>query len=152
MIKDFVSRQLAVWPLAADNFAALEKVHVRELDVNGLAVRLQFNPARMISSAAKLDKADIAKRKCFLCEENRPDVQMKVPFAFALVAAAAGAVFASDGAVSVAESAAIALGTGGYAASTDRSDALEARYRSIDESEAIAIKSTKPSGFFILVR
>ena len=80
MIKDFVSRQLAVWPLAADNFAALEKVHVRELDVNGLTVRLQFNPARMISSAAKLDKADIAKRKCFLCEENRPDVQMKVPF------------------------------------------------------------------------
>ena len=79
-IHTFVTEQLAVWPLAADNFTALENVYVREVEVNGLTVRLQFNPARMISSAAKLTKEDIAKRKCFLCEQNRPEVQKNIPF------------------------------------------------------------------------
>ena len=79
-IHTFVTGQLAIWPLAADNFAALEGVHVREIEVNGLTVKLQFNPARMISSAAKLGKEDIAKRKCFLCEQNRPEVQVCMPF------------------------------------------------------------------------
>ena len=79
-IHEFVRDQLSVWPLAADNFKALESVHVREVTVNGLTVKLQFNPARMISSAAKLTKEDIAKRRCFLCEENRPDVQKNIPF------------------------------------------------------------------------
>lgn len=78
-IHTFVADQLSVWPLAADNFAALANVHVREVEVNGLTVRLQFNPARMISSAAKLNKEDIARRKCFLCEQNRPAVQMNIP-------------------------------------------------------------------------
>ena len=79
-IHTFVTDQLSVWPLAADNFKALDSVHVKELDVNGLKIKLQFNPARMISSAAKLTKEDIAKRRCFLCEENRPDVQTNIPF------------------------------------------------------------------------
>lgn len=79
-ISQFVQEQLATWPLASDNHRALENVHVREVDVNGLTVRLQFNPARMISSAAKLSKEDIAKRRCFLCVENRPSVQMNIPF------------------------------------------------------------------------
>lgn len=79
-IHTFVIDQLTTWPLAADNFKALENVLVREVEVGGLTVRLQFNPARMISSAAKLNKEDIAKRKCFLCEENRPEVQTNIPF------------------------------------------------------------------------
>ncbi len=79
-IHTFVSDQLSTWSLAADNYKALGNVHVREIDVNGLTVRLQFNPARMISSAAKLSKEDIARRKCFLCVENRPPVQVNIPF------------------------------------------------------------------------
>ena len=79
-IHTFVTEQLTTWPLAAENFAALADVHVREIEVNGLTVRLQFNPARMISSAARLTKEDIARRKCFLCEQNRPPVQKNIPF------------------------------------------------------------------------
>ena len=79
-IHTFVQEQLSTWSLAADNFKALEKVNVRTVDVNGLTIRLQFNPARMISSAAKLSKEDIARRKCFLCRENRPSVQMNIPY------------------------------------------------------------------------
>jgi len=79
-IKEFFSDQLSAWPLASDNFKALENVLVREVEVRGLTVRLQYNPARMISSAAKLNKEDIAKRRCFLCEQNRPAEQRWIKF------------------------------------------------------------------------
>ena len=79
-IHQFVQDQLSTWTLAADNFKALAGVHTKEMNINGLTVQLQFNPARMISSAAKTSKEDLAKRKCFLCRENRPDVQMNIPF------------------------------------------------------------------------
>ena len=79
-IHKFVGDQLSRWPLACDNFRALKTVRVRELNVGGLTVKLQFNPARMISSAAKLNKEDIAKRRCFLCRENRPPEQIMIKF------------------------------------------------------------------------
>ena len=79
-IHKFVGDQLSRWPLACDNFRALKNVLVREVEVGGLTVKLQFNPARMVSSAAKLTKEDIAKRKCFLCRENRPEVQTFIKF------------------------------------------------------------------------
>lgn len=78
-IHTFVTDQLATWSVAADNFAALADVREREVQVNGLTIKLQFNPARMISSAAKLTKEDIARRRCFLCEQNRPAVQKNIP-------------------------------------------------------------------------
>ena len=79
-IYKFVGDQLSRWPLACDNFRALKNVQVREIEVGGLTVKLQFNPARIISSAAKLSKEEIAARKCFLCRENRPQEQMLLKF------------------------------------------------------------------------
>ena len=40
----------------------------------------QFNPARLVSTGAKIDKATLAKRPCFLCEKNRPVEQIVLPF------------------------------------------------------------------------
>lgn len=79
-IHKFVGDQLSRWNLACENFRALKNVRVREMDAGGLTVKLQFNPARMISSAAKLSKEDIAKRRCFLCRENRPPEQIMIKF------------------------------------------------------------------------
>ncbi len=79
-IDKFVGDQLSRWPLACGNFRALKNVRVRELDAGGLTVKLQYNPARMVSSAAKLDREAIAKRRCFLCRENRPPEQMMMKF------------------------------------------------------------------------
>jgi SpoIID/LytB domain protein len=79
-IHKFVGDQLSCWPLACDNFRALKNVRVREIEVGGLTVKLQFNPARIVSSAAKLSKEDIARRRCFLCRENRPDIQKFIRF------------------------------------------------------------------------
>ena len=55
-IHKFVGDQLSRWPLACENFRLLKNVQTREVEVGGLTVRLQFNPARMVSSAAKLSK------------------------------------------------------------------------------------------------
>ncbi len=79
-ITKFVGDQLSRWPLACENFRALKNVRVREMDAAGLTVRLQHNPARMISSAARLSSEDIAKRRCFLCRENRPPEQIMMKF------------------------------------------------------------------------
>lgn len=75
LINDFIAAQIAEWPMAAGNFAALADVKVKELVVDGMPIKVQFNPARMVSSAAKVDAASLKARKCFLCSENRPDVQ-----------------------------------------------------------------------------
>lgn len=71
----FIHDQLSRWPLACENFRALKGVEVKNFKVGNLDVRAQFNPARIISSAAKTDKASLEKRKCFLCPENRPPEQ-----------------------------------------------------------------------------
>lgn len=75
LINSFIAEQIAEWPMAAGNFAALKDVEVKDLDVDGMHIKVQFNPARMVSSAAKVDAASLKARKCFLCAENRPDVQ-----------------------------------------------------------------------------
>ncbi len=75
-IYNFINDQLSRWPLACGNFRALKHVHIRDLKVGRLSVKAQFNPARIISSAAKTDNASLKKRPCFLCPENRPKEQI----------------------------------------------------------------------------
>ncbi|MDE6040744.1 MAG: DUF4922 domain-containing protein [Muribaculaceae bacterium] len=74
-VNTFIAEQIAEWPQAAGNFEALKDVKVKDLDVDGMHIKVQFNPARMVSSAAKVDAASLKARKCFLCEANRPEVQ-----------------------------------------------------------------------------
>lgn len=77
-IEKLIASQLVDWQQAADNFRALADVKVKTLDVDGMTVRVQFNPARIVSSAAKVDSKSLKERKCFLCDENRPAVQKGV--------------------------------------------------------------------------
>ena len=74
-VERFIERQLGEWPLAAKNFAALAGVRVKTLDVDGMPIKVQFNPARIVSSGAKVDARTVAARPCFLCEANRPGEQ-----------------------------------------------------------------------------
>ena len=50
-----ISEQLAEWPMAKGNFEALGGVRVKDLDVDGMHIKVQFNPARIVSSSAKVD-------------------------------------------------------------------------------------------------
>lgn len=79
-LRTFFNDQLSCWPLACSNFRALKNVAARELEVGGLCVRLQFNPARIVSSAAKTDAASLRQRKCFLCLSGRAPEQISMRF------------------------------------------------------------------------
>lgn len=52
-----------------------EDIRTKVLNVGGVAFHVQFNAARIRSSAAKTDAVSIAHRPCFLCKENRPPTQ-----------------------------------------------------------------------------
>lgn len=75
-LSDFFHRQLDSWPMAADNFASLSTCRHRVVSVpteaGAAEITLLFNPARVRSTAAKVDAASIAARPCFLCSANRP--------------------------------------------------------------------------------
>lgn len=74
-IDAFIVKQTQQWPQAGENYSALSQVKVKELNVDGMSIKVQFNPARIVSSAAKVDAKSVQQRKCFLCAENRPAVQ-----------------------------------------------------------------------------
>ena len=57
--KQLLTDQLSVWESARDNYKALEAVQVKELTVEGCTVKIQFNPARIVSSAAKVERAQM---------------------------------------------------------------------------------------------
>ena len=69
-----LEQQLNVWPAAREAFSNLEQVQTRVLSSSGLA--LQHNPARIISTTAKVKPAEVTTRACFLCKDNRPQEQI----------------------------------------------------------------------------
>ena len=76
-MKAFFNAQLSEWQTARENHEALSRVWCRELASPKLPrpLRVQCNPARLVSTGAKIDKASIAARPCFLCAANRPKEQ-----------------------------------------------------------------------------
>lgn len=79
-IRELFHSQLEKWELARTNYKALEKVKSKDFSFGCFSVRVQFNPARILSSAAKVDAKSIQERKCFLCPQNLPVEQEGVPF------------------------------------------------------------------------
>jgi SpoIID/LytB domain protein len=90
----FFNRQLEKWEDARNRYRDLHNVKTRVLtpDFHNyddasqtsegatsslMCMKVQFNPARMVSTGASIEKKDIAQRPCFLCEANRPKEQMK---------------------------------------------------------------------------
>ena len=74
-LQRFFDRQTETWPDARRRYRELTSAETRDLD-DGTVV-LQWNPARMVSTGAKIDNRSISERPCFLCSANRPDMQMK---------------------------------------------------------------------------
>lgn len=79
-LKNFLESELTGWPLVQSNFRALAGVQTREVNIGGFPVRLQFNPARIRSTAAKVDAKSVQARSCFLCAANRPIEQKALEF------------------------------------------------------------------------
>ena len=79
-MQGLIDRQLAGWPEAARRYRDLREVKTKEITIGGMPVRVQYNPARAVSTLARTDAASIAARPCFLCRENRPQQQESMPF------------------------------------------------------------------------
>lgn len=74
-IDRLVDDQLRDWEEVRLRTMSLRDVKIKDVTVDGIPWRVQFNPARVVSTGAKVDKASIAARPCFLCRDNRPQCQ-----------------------------------------------------------------------------
>lgn len=74
----FIENQLAKWQTARTNHEALNQIETRRFELAGYTITVQFNPARAVSTCAKVDKSSIEARKCFLCPENKPNEQDEI--------------------------------------------------------------------------
>lgn len=71
-LQRFFMRQMERWEDTAQRYRDLQNVETKPLGY----IKAQFNPARIVSTGAKIDKASLEKRACFLCATNRPSQQM----------------------------------------------------------------------------
>ena len=72
----FFNRQLQTWHDVRKRYRDLQQVETRELVTDTITLQVQWNPARIGSTGAKIDAKSIAERPCFLCAKNRPQEQM----------------------------------------------------------------------------
>ena len=75
-ISRFFDRQMEIWGDARNRYRDLVQVESRELCCGDLTLCVQWNPARIVSTGANIDKTAISERPCFLCDANRPKEQM----------------------------------------------------------------------------
>lgn len=80
-IESLFVEQKQNWPQLDSAVKQLGNISTKEFNWgDDNKVVIQFNPARVVSAAAKVDAASIEERPCFLCEKNRPDVQKGIEF------------------------------------------------------------------------
>jgi hypothetical protein len=73
--RGLLQQQKETWELLRKGYASLESVETKIFEIDNSVVKVQFNPGRLTSSAAKVDEKSIKERKCFLCPQNLPDGQ-----------------------------------------------------------------------------
>ena len=73
----FFNRQIETWEDARRRYRDLQKVKTHELQYEDFSLAVQWNPARITSTGAKIDAKTLEQRPCFLCEANRPKEQVK---------------------------------------------------------------------------
>ena len=72
-ISRFFNRQMEKWADARHRFRDLKHVETHQLSDH---LKVQWNPARIVSTGAKIDKKTLGDRPCFLCDKNRPKDQI----------------------------------------------------------------------------
>ncbi|HZS06669.1 MAG TPA: DUF4922 domain-containing protein [Blastocatellia bacterium] len=79
-VSALVAQQQATWPMLREATAGLDQVEYRTLNVRESQVIAQFNPRRIVSTAAKVDAASIRERPCFLCPDSLPPEEKGIAF------------------------------------------------------------------------
>lgn len=78
-LQRFFNHQLERWDDARKHYRELSNVQCRELTCGDNVIQVQWNPARMVSTGAKIDQKSLSERPCFLCVKNRPLSQISKP-------------------------------------------------------------------------
>ncbi|MBO4452098.1 MAG: DUF4922 domain-containing protein [Bacteroidaceae bacterium] len=73
-VDTFFEEQLKAWPEVGQRYRNLS-VQTKSFAIGGKTFTIQHNPARIVSTGAKINKETISQRPCFLCDTNRPAVQ-----------------------------------------------------------------------------
>lgn len=76
--EEFIAAQFEKWELCRKNHEALKGIKTKSFNIDGNNIKVQFNPARAVSTLAKLDKSSIEARPCFLCMKNKPEEQYSI--------------------------------------------------------------------------
>ncbi len=63
-------KQMQSFTLAKEKYDNLKNVICKDIPNGVYTLRVQHNPARMISTNARIDKATLQNRDCFLCEAH----------------------------------------------------------------------------------
>lgn len=79
-IEPFFTQQLANWQTARINYESLKNIRSRRFQLASCHYEIQFNPERIRSVVTPVEKEEKTKANCFLCEQNRPAEQLKLPF------------------------------------------------------------------------
>lgn len=77
-LENLYNTQLNSFELAGQNYAQLKSVVYRTIPFPDFDLRLQYNPARILSTNAKIDAATLQNRRCFLCPENLAEGQQGI--------------------------------------------------------------------------
>jgi len=72
-------QQKGAWDLLRTGYDSLRSVRTRIFDFDGFQIKVQFNPGRFTSTAAKVDPGSIRERRCFLCLQHLPPAQRGLP-------------------------------------------------------------------------
>jgi len=75
-----IKHQREHWALASKGYSSLDDVQIREFEFDEFLLKIQYNPGRITSSSAKVDKKSISERPCFLCYKNLPEQQKGIPY------------------------------------------------------------------------
>ena len=75
----FFVQQLEVWDDARNRYRQIGNIEQKSLPEGDFMLKAQWNPARIVSTGARVDKSTIDHRPCFLCAKNRPECQIAMP-------------------------------------------------------------------------
>ncbi len=70
--KALIEHQKQTWPMLAEGYRSLAQIETRPIKVRESSVILQHNPGRKRSTSARVDRASVASRQCFLCPDTLP--------------------------------------------------------------------------------
>ncbi len=80
LAKALVEHQKQTWPLLGEGYLSLETIETKQFQVRESRVVVQHNPGRRRSTTARVDRASVEARKCFLCSDALPQEEKGIAY------------------------------------------------------------------------